>query len=170
LANIISHSDFKGPYQLSQNTKQTDKVLLYINKYYPEYIYQILGAVMGQEFIDDLNVNGVPTEEKFLEIYEPFVFDDSCGLHRSIGMKNVILGMVYAQIVRDSGNYNAVEGNKRTLGENAEFVGITNKLTTMFNDSVSSAKEIQWYITVHNPNDQDYDDYNGQTLRYWINL
>ena len=56
------------------------------------------------------------------------------------------------------------------IGESAEFTGLLNKLTNTYNESIATGQNIQWYVDVHNPNDYDYTDYNGQELKFWINL
>ena len=41
---------------------------------------------------------------------------------------------------------------------------------SFYNLVTDSARQIQWYIRDFNPNDQDYDDYNGQHLDFLMNI
>lgn len=170
MANIIKHSDFVGKYQLSQGDQVEDEVESYINKFYPKYVRQILGATLGNAFIADLDVNGVPVDPIYLEFYNPFAIDDNNCIRESIGMKEVILGFLYYEIARDSNFSNSLSGNKATLGENSEFVNMRNNISTNYNMSVANALEIQWYIDDYNINDNDYSDYNGQPIDAILNF
>jgi hypothetical protein len=170
MANIIKFTDFVGKYQISQNDENEDEVESFINKFYPVYVRRILGATLGNAFIANLDPSGVPTNPIYLELYNPFQVDDNNCVRESIGMKEIILGFVYYEIVRDSNSYNGLSGNKATLGENSEFVDMKNKLSTVYNDSLLSADQVQWYITDYNPNDNDYSDYNGQELDPLLNF
>lgn len=170
MANIIKHSDFTGKYQLSQSDQVEDKVEEYISDFYPKYVRQILGAKLGDAFIVDLDANGVPANPIYVEFYDPFAIDDNGLVRESIGMKKIILGFLYYEIARDSNFYNSLSGNKVTEGENSDFVNMANNLSTVYNMSVISAEQVQWYIEVHNPNDNDYSDFNGQEFDALLNF
>ncbi len=160
MANIITSTDFVGKYQVTQNPKKKAKIESYIENCYRTYIYQILGAVMGKEFIADLEANnGVPIIPKFVELYVPFVFDESnCfidGVRESIGMKNIILGLVYLDITRDANFYNSAAGNKKVTGENSVFADMRDKCSENWKKSIVSVTIVQWYICELNRNAKD---------------
>lgn len=170
MANLIKQTDFVGKYQMTKNTKASTKFQNYILKFQKKWIYKILGAELGKAFLADLDANGVPVDVRFTEIYNAFAFDDDCSVRESIGMKEIILGLVCWEIKRDFNIYNSLGGNKRTEGENSEFVDVTTNITAIGNESIESAKNVQWYIQDYNPTPQDYSDFNGQDLNYFTNF
>lgn len=170
MANIIQQSDFVGKYQLSQNDTIEDKLEDFIDQFYPDYVREILGATLGNLFIADLDVSGVPTNPIYLEFYNPFEIDDGTIIRKSIGMKKIILGFLYYEIARDSNFFNSMSGNRATDGENSSFVNMGDPFSTIFNLSVASAWAVQWYVDVHNPNGNDYSSFNGQNIDCLISL
>lgn len=173
MANIIEHSDFVGKYKLSQNSKLTAKVTEYITKFQPRYIYQILGVDLGNALIADIDAApvGTPSEPRFVQIFNAFQFDDNNGIRVSIGLREIMLGFLYFELMRDANMYNTLAGNKKTEGENNEFADPRSNVSTVYGISVESVHAIQWYILT-NPDDNsfDYDDYNGQVVKYLMNF
>tara|TARA_R100000951_G_C2653560_1_gene185287 strand:- start:7185 stop:7697 length:513 start_codon:yes stop_codon:yes gene_type:complete len=165
----ITYSDFgKGKYELHSGMYEQTKIDSYIDKYEKQYLIKLLGVELYKLFIADL-VNGVPQTTKYLDLYNPFEYDDStCWITISEGMVDMVKGFIYFQYLKDQTNQVAVSGNVRPLGENSENVSTLNSMIyTRYNESVKTFKAIQRFICDNNSN---YLDYNGISIRLanWI--
>ena len=165
----ITYSDFgKGKYELHSGMYEQTKIDSYIDKYEKQYLIKLLGVELYKLFIADL-VAGVPQTTKYLDLYNPFEYDDAtCWITISEGMVDMVKGFIYFQYLKDQTNQVAVSGNIRPLGENSENVSTLNSMIyTRYNESVKTFKAIQRFICDNNSN---YLDYNGISIRLanWI--
>lgn len=165
----ITYNDFgKGKYELHHGMYEQAKIQQYIDKYEKQTLIKLLGVELFNEFVLDL-VGNVPQSAKYLKIYNPFEYEnDSCNIHISEGMIDMVKGFVYYQYLKDLTNTVAISGNVRPKGENSENVSTLNSMIyTRYNDSVRTLKSIQFYICDYS---NDYLNYNGVTMGtvYWI--
>ena len=73
---IVATGDFTGKFALSKGMYNVADYQAYIDKYEPQYLKELLGVELYDEFIIDLTLGGgVPTEALFLTIFEPLNFD-----------------------------------------------------------------------------------------------
>lgn len=164
---IIASDQLVGRFQVTQNTKNVTTVEEYIDSIEKPTIIEMLGATLGNAFLDDLDVNGAPVELRFLAIFEPFEIDDGANIIKSDGMIKILLAFACCAYLRDADQVNTDTGNQHAKGENSERANTRNKITKIFNEAVESVNAIQWYIE-NNPEDYDYEDYNGQRIGYYI--
>lgn len=162
---IISHDQLIGRFQVTQNQKKASNVEEYIDSIEKSFIIKLLGATLGNEFWDDLDSEGAPVEQRFLNIFEPFDIDTDCGIQSSKGIIEILLALTYAQYTRDADIFNTDVGNQTTAGENSTRVDPSAKIVKAYNDAIDSVKAIQWYIC---ENEQNYEGYNGQKFHYWM--
>ena len=81
-----------------------------------------------------------------------YIYDDCstdntvviCKAHPAV--KKVIQGTHWANTTQGR---NIAEGTLRQI---------------VYNEAIKWAVDVQWFVDVHNPNEFDYDDYNGQIL------
>jgi len=165
MPTIIAFDQLVGRFQVTQNVKNQTTVEDFIDSIEKSTIIKILGATLGNEFWDDLDVDGVPQEQRFLDIYEAFDLDDNSCIKSSKGISEILLGITYAQYTRKSDSFNTDIGNQAIQGENSSRADITMKVVNAYNDAVDSIKAIQWYIK---ENEEDYEGYNGQDFTYWM--
>ena len=96
--SFLQPSDFKGLVSQSKNEFTTPKIQLYIDDYEPEYLQDLLGCEMYEEFVADLLPTpavptSVPQDPKFLAIFNPFCFDGGLGTgcqYKSKGIKEML--------------------------------------------------------------------------------
>lgn len=167
---IITIADFIGKYELSTGMYDQAKLQDYINKYEPLYLVNLLGASLYAEFNADLILGaGMPTEPRFLYVFDPFNYDYNCDILISEGMKEMLLGCIYFEYLKDLSNQVTVAGNVKPIGENSKN---TSTLNTMmygrYNDGIRTYRTIQYYICV--VKSEDYDGFNGNTkeFAYWL--
>ncbi len=193
MANVVKPSDFVGIYKISNNQFTADKLTTVINDIEKTYIFELLGAELGTLFINDLDPNGVPQTPRFQNIYNSFAQDIaytntldwgcfygcSCvyehfdwmsaqRYYESKGMKFYLLTMIYFDFVREYLG-NAGVGNKsRTNTTNSTNTDLNGGfMATKFNEGIENGKAIQWYIR---ENKDDYEEFNGSYLRYFLPL
>lgn len=168
---IIAADQLTGRFQVTQNSKVSvvNTIVDYIDSIEKPFIIKLLGADLGNAFWDDLDVDGVPQEARFLALFEAFDIDDTCEVRSSKGIIEIIKAMVFAQYTREADIVNTDTGNQSAKGENAQRARANAKVVKAYNEAIASVKAIQWYIE-ENPEDYDYDDYNGQEFTYWMLL
>jgi hypothetical protein len=167
---IVTIEDFIGKYELSTGMYDTEKLQEYIDKYEPLYLIHLLGADLYAEFKADLILGGgIPTEQRFLFVLEPFNYDYNFDILISQGMKSLLLGCIYFEYLKDLSNQVTIAGNIKPIGENSIN---TSTLNTMmygrYNDGIKTYRTIQYYICVVKP--EDYDGFNGNVKEYayWL--
>lgn len=164
---IIAADQLTGRFQVTQNSKSAvvNTIEDYIDSVEKSTIIKIFGATLGNEFWDNLDSEGVPTEARFLAVFEAFETDDSCEVISSKGIIEILLAITFAQYTRDADIVNTDTGNQSPRGENAQRANANAKIVKAYNAAVDSIRAIQWYINEHI---EDYEGYNGQHVPYWI--
>lgn len=175
---IVVSSDFVGKYALSNSMYDTPDYDFYIDTYVKEYLICLLGADLAELFIADLIAgNGTPTEQRFIDIFDAFsieytwLFYSRGGGKRnwtSEGIKIMLIGFVYFEIVRDQSNKMTPVGNVASRGENSDAVRSYNsRMWDRYNRAIQNYRAIQSYIMKYRT---DYPEFNGEIkkLAYWI--
>ena len=170
---IVSIQDFiaGGKFELHTGMYDQAKLIEYIDRYEPQYLRQLLGVDLYNEFEADLILGaGVPTETRFLVIFDELNFDYSYCIYQSKGMKDILLGFIYFEYVRDLDNQMTSIGNVLPKGENSDRVtSLDTRMWERYNESIKSYQAIQKYIC-RNTESYDYDKFNGRHKQtaYWI--
>jgi len=164
---IIAADQLVGRFQVTQNTKNVTTVEEYIDSIEKSTIIKMFGADLGNAFWDDCQGDGAPTEPRFEALFEPFEIDNGCEVVTSKGIIEILLAFACCAYLRDSDQVNTDTGNQSAKGENSVRVNSRNKIAKIYNEAVASIHAIQWYIK-DNPEEYDYEDYNGQYIGFYI--
>lgn len=159
---ILATTDFTGQYQISKGNSYKDADTdVYIEDNQENFLIDLLGCDLYDLFIADL-VNNVPQAQRFIDIFDKFCIDDPIGSgtqRRSKGIKVMLKGFTYFNIVRDSDFFNTISGNVKNEFSNSSAVsGAQMGLTERYNIAIGSYWAIQWYIC---DNASTYPEYNG---------
>ena len=169
MPTITKISDYKARYQIAKDAYNKKNLQCYIDESEPCLIYELLGAELGKLFIADLDADGIPQTQRFIDIYNSFAIDDSCELHCSIGLKDYLVGLIYYDYVRNDNTYNSQIGNKQAVSENSEIASnFFHDLDQRHNHAIDTGREIQWYVKCYKS--EDYPEYRGQRLQisHWL--
>lgn len=163
MPNIIEITDFTGAYSIS--TDEFTEVEFEVIRDDEQFavIYDMLGAELGQLFIDDLDSSGIPQEARFTSLYEAFKTDYCGAIIKSEGIKAMVKYDLYFKIVRDNNITVAITGNLKSEGENSSPEQSTAWLVRTYNRMIDTAQAIQWFIC---QNSADYPEYNGQEMEF----
>ena len=167
---FLSTTDFTGFYQISNgNPHQDVKIDEYIADNQEEFLTDLLGCDLYALFIADL-VNDVPQTQRFIDIFNAFCVDDSgCGTQiRSKGMKVMLKGFTYFNIVRNSDFFNTISGNvKNEFSNSAHVSTVEMGINERYNVALGTYRAIQWFIC---ENDTIYPEYNGMSknVQIWL--
>lgn len=165
MAILIQTSDFTGKYSIAQNS--FTPLQSYINKYEKEYLVDLLGVELYDLFAADVT-SYAPVTPIYQSIYNPFKQDYNKCIVYSVGMKEMLLGFIYFEYMRDQKIKNTITGAVVNANENARESGFSEfNLFSKYNEGIHTYEAIQWFI---NENKTDYPTYNGKCkkLMYWI--
>lgn len=163
-------TDYKGFYQITQNSHSVAELQTYIDDLEPERLRDLLGCTLFDLFTADL-VGGVPQAQRFKDIFDPFCDDDgnTTGLQqRSQGIPVMLKGFVYYDYVKDSDFSNVITGNiKNEFSNSVTSSSVEYGLRQRYNRAILSYEAIQWFIW---DNLTDYPEYNGiaKELTVWL--
>ena len=157
---FLTINDFIGFYKVSGNSHTQSELQTYIDNGEPRYLMELLGVELYNLFIADLNPNFTPQSQRFLDIFNPFSYDDDCGIVVSDGLIEMLKGFVYYDYVRDSDFFNTISGNvKHNYSNSSKARTVEYGLAERYNRALSTYIAIQDYII---KNSQTYPEYNGQ--------
>jgi hypothetical protein len=160
---IVNTTDFVGRYELALNPLLTPKLDDYINQMERSFIYKILGIQLGASFVNDLT-NGVPSDSNYLLIFNELFFESSCKAQfHSIGLKSVLLGLIYSSVIIESRLTSSALNGVAENSVQGQVVTSRTEAFNRYNDSVDSIKAIQRFCS---ENSDDFLEYNGQKFLY----
>lgn len=150
MSNIIQISDFKGFYEIVNNSFEEDYLQSFIDKYEDFYLTQLLGEDLKALFIADL-VAGIPVNADYLKIYNPFsIVKGYCNeTITSEGLKSVLLGLVYYHYVHNFTYKQSLTGVVVNKNENSSMLSPANTervAEIRYNDSVPSYNAINYRL------------------------
>jgi hypothetical protein len=158
-----------GKFELHTGTYEVDRLQYYIDKYEQRYLVEMLGADLYAEFEADVTLGGgVPTEQRFIKIFEPLQVDYSWTILYSDGMHEMLKGFIYYEYIKDQISQMTPIGMVSPSGENSrDGNSLYQQMYTRYNDAVRMYKAIQEYIT---NNSGDYSEFNGmrKMLITWL--
>jgi hypothetical protein len=160
---IIQASDFTGELLIPQNS--FTNLSFVIQGTQKHYLLRLLGAELYGLFIADLNGNPeVPQDPIYEALFDPFEIDDNGTLVISQGIKEMLKQFTYFHHMRDAAVQKTGSGVVKSKGENSQNLGYSGwNLVEVYNQGITNAKSIQWYIQEHS---SDYPKYNGICLEY----
>lgn len=148
---FVTIQDFVGKYQLSTGMYDVSKLQDYIDKYEKQYLIELFGADLYDEFISDLDSMNVPQSPNFLTVFNPFHKNVAFSqLIMSDGIIEMLKGFIYYEYSKDITNQMTTAGNIRPIGENSENVSTINSMIyTRYNTAIKSYRAIQLYILLN---------------------
>lgn len=160
----INIADLKGQTKVAKDKFSVIAEQDYLDKYEVRYLQDLLGAELYDDFATDFALTGtVPTDPKFLEIWNAFNMDDSCGIRRSEGILEMLSLFIFFEFTRDQPVKNAIGGNMISEQANSrEAASYETNIFTNYNQALETYWAIQWIIC-DNPNGYDWSKFNGQT-------
>lgn len=175
-----------GKYEISSGMYDQNRLSNYIVKYERKYLIELFGATMYEAFMTSIDPNNNQSSApKFQELIDPFAMDISTftavgyvGTHTNLvrrvvisdGMKEMLMGFIYFEYLKDSISVATPVGIVQPVGENSKVPNTLHiQIYTRYNEAVRTFRAIQERI-IANPNDYDYSDFNGihKSLAYWI--
>ena len=168
--SFLQPSDFTGLVEQSVNEFTTDKLQNYIDYHEPRYLTDLLGCDLYADFVADLLPTpavptSVPQDAKFTAIFDAFCIDedyDSGCQHVSEGIKQMLKYFVWFEYARDNQYTLAITGATKNTFSNSELLSVVHtRAVQNYNLGIKTYHAIQWYIDDENPNDYDYDKFNG---------
>ena len=158
MSNIIQLTDFKnGEFRIPKTSWQEETLQDYLDKYERHYLVRLFGVDLYALFIADL-LNGEPTSQRFIDVFNEFVDQDDCEFCDSQGMKLMIQGFIYFHYVRHTFTRNTTNGVKQTKSENSiSLETVSSDITTRYNNAVESFRCIQRKMC----DEVEYPEYKG---------
>jgi hypothetical protein len=169
MSSIIQISDFEsGRNSIALNRYQTDDLQTYIDKYERKYLLMLFGQELYDLFIADLDVNGIPQRQKYLDLFNPFYKEIYNEFFDSLGLKKMLEGVVYFYFVRDKFSQQTTVGVSKSKSENSDNVGMqTHDLYSRYNNSGETFESIRAFLL---DNEQTYPEFNGTEFPFTVNL
>lgn len=167
---FIEVSDFAGKWKVPQDQFTNVKVQKYIDLYMRWYMCRVLGVTLANDFINDVGGNRDPSDPDFISLSQMFYRQEDCGtIHRSIGMRNTIIGFIYFEYMKDEKIQVSISSGTTKSEQEMGQSGLVPEaqVYSRYNDSVDSAHAIQWYCE---QNPSKYPDYKGQPFVYNYSL
>jgi hypothetical protein len=160
---IILTTDFTGKFAIAKNN--FSELEAYISRYERTYITDLLGADLATLFIADLS-SRVPQTDIYLSIFNAFRMDEETCIVQSWGMKDMLLGFIWWEYMRDLPLRSTDSGIVSNVTENSVVVSAEDMMNQKYNEAVKSYKAIQWYI---DENSESYPDFNGysKSINHW---
>jgi hypothetical protein len=145
---IVSIGDFTGKYELHTGIYDASKLQAYIDKYEPQYLRELFGITLYNSFISDLNNQNVPKSPNFLFFYYSFAVD--VNIYRMLisdGIKEMLLGFIYFEYLKDSMNMMTPFGNTIARSELSKQTTTLNTLMyNRYNTAIKTFTAIRDYI------------------------
>jgi hypothetical protein len=159
---IIASSDFSSI--IATDVYTVSEVDGAIDTYEKQLIIELLGVELGDLFIDDLDVNGVPTTQRFTDIFESWFKQYDDVIYQSVGMKQMLVWWVFFFYVREQWQDNSINGNVESEGSisrDSKMSYVT--LIKNYNVAIKTYKSIQKFIE---ENKSTYPEYKGICKEY----
>ena len=173
---IVCTEDFVGQFKIALDGYNKQNLNDCIAQYEKNYIKQILGEVLGQKFIEDID-NKKPVTQIYIDLYESFYTQPVCYYYTinwelyltkkeiySIGMKNVLLSFIYYHYISESQWVDSTVGTIMAKNEASNVLSFNNNLRVAerkFNGALESVDAIH---TKCFQNKDIYPDFNGQKI------
>ena len=148
---IVNLGDFTGKYELHTGIYDASKLQAYIDKYEPYYLRELFGVTLYNEFMSDLilvNNQYVPQSPNFLLLFNELHAD--VNVFRQInsdGIKEMLIGFIYFEYLKDSMNMMTPFGNTIARSElSKQTTTLTTLMYNRYNTAIKSFMAIRDYI------------------------
>jgi len=167
MAKFVSNADFIDKFELSTGLYSNTKIDEYIDRYEDIYLVELFGVELYNEFIADLDNNNVPQDVKFTKVFEPFNEQIGFSLMMSRGIKDMLVGFIYFQYLRDLATQTTNVGVVKPQEQNSKVITAHTPIYLKYNESVKTYNAIQEYILL---NMSTYAGFRGvqKFYAYWI--
>jgi hypothetical protein len=165
---FVNNSDFTDKFELHTGMFDTQKLTEYIDRYEEIYLNELLGIKLYNDFKADL-VAGVPQNASYVFIFNEFKYETDIRLIISRGMKDMLIGFIYFEFMKDKVAQNTSVGMTKPRNENSGVVSAHNPIYLRYNEAVKTYKAIQDYIML-NLGNVKYEKFRGynKMYAYWI--
>ena len=158
---IIASSDFSSI--IATDVYTVEEIDGAIDTYELQLIYELLGVELAKLFLDDLS-GGVPTTQRFTDIFESWFKTINNEVVQSIGMKQMLVWWVFFFYVREQWQDNSIQGNVENDGSiNRDSRMSYATLQKNYNTAIKTYKSIQAFIE---DNLTTYPEYKGMCKEY----
>ena len=167
----VNSDDFTGKFAVSQGLYNTPNIDDYISRYELNYLKELFGVELYNLYYANANgqPNNVPTDARFLKVYNPFTEQSGINMWEMLiskGIKDMLIGFIYFEIMRDSittATANGMQKQKNELSESAYSV-----IYQRYNESVKTYQAIQKLMYYNFSS--DYPEFRGvaKSFSYWI--
>lgn len=172
-SRFVQTTDFeKGKFALPQNCFQEELLQECIEEQENCVLLDLLGAELSEKFVQDWDdSNPDPnkfSEQRFIDIFEPFQKDNDCRIEKSEGIKKMLMYFIYFEYARQISIQRSTTGALKVKREVSEGISeIKAASYNYYNRGVRNYCSIQWFIC---DNSGEYAEYNGQTknLLNWL--
>ena len=160
---IINETDFEeeGFYRIPSDQYSESGLTEAIALHEEAYLSCLLGVELYQLFKDDLS-GQVPQDPIYEDIFNPFITEIDDQVIQSEGMKNMVKGFIYWEVMKDRSYVTKESGNHTMDNENAQNLSSYNNAMVSekrFNRGRRSAMAIQQFICEY---PEVYPTYNGK--------
>lgn len=148
---VIALSDFTNTGRVRINQFQNSELIRYIERYSKQGLVLTLGNALYNQFINDLDVNGVPQDLQYLSLFNPIDLTN-CGCECNDckskffndGMKDALMDYVLFYYERSRMKRSTATGKRKVDNENSSSFELTNSdVITIYNSSIDSFRVIQ---------------------------
>ena len=157
---IIVKEDFVGKFDLVKSIN--DKIESYITTYEESYLRELLGIDLFNLYKADV-VSHLPVTASYLTITNPLFIEQSGYSIVSNGIKDMLLGFIFFEYVRDNKIKQSMSGSVVNGVDSSNNDFTQEFLFQRYNESIDIYKNIQLYIEL---NKATYPTYNGFTKGY----
>ena len=163
---FVTINDFTGKFALSTGMYANTNIQSYIDRYEDIYLTELLGVKLYDLFIADL-VSNVPVTAKYTKIFNAFKEELDIRLIISKGMKDMLVGFIYFEYMKDSITQTTPIGVVKQSTENSTPISAHTPIYLRYNESVKNYRAIQDYIM---QNLSTYPLFRGYTKQYayWL--
>ena len=166
----VNSTDFIGKFEIHQGMYDVANIDAYIQKYELRYLVEMLGVDLFNAYYLDANaqLDHIPLDPLFSFIYEPFTWQNGIQYWEilySYGIKEMLIGFIYFEIMKDSITMNTLAGSVTQKSENS--AGAITTIYGKYNDAVKTYQAIQTYIVY---NSGSYPTFRGNSKQYahWL--
>ena len=152
---IVVKDDFTGKYDLVKSIN--DKIESYISAYEENYLRELLGIDLFNLYKANV-VNHLPVNASYLTITNPLYVEQNGYSIVSNGIKDMLLGFIFFEYVRDNKIKQSMSGSVVNGVDNSNNDFTQEFLFQRYNESIDIYKNIQLYIELNKPT---YATYKG---------
>jgi hypothetical protein len=167
MARFVISSDFIQKFELSTGMYSNHKIDEYIDRYEDQYLIQLLGVELYNLFIADLDLNNIPQSDRFKKIFDPFNEQIGFSLMMSRGIKDMLIGFIYFEYLKDLITKTTNVGVTKPQEQNSKIITAHTTIYGRYNESIRTYNAIQEYILLSM---NDYNEFKGvqKLYAYWL--